>query len=76
VITEVTAGSPATQVYLVREERFVSLQPQQVVIAINGKPTLDTKAIVQEIQASPQIMRLTLRDSKQGTFDALLRMKY
>lgn len=76
VIIEVTAGSPATQVYLVRKERFVSLQPQQVVVAINGKPIPDTKTAVQEIQASPQIMRITLRDAKQGTFDALLRMKY
>jgi hypothetical protein len=76
VITEVSPGSPATQVYLVRKDQFVSLHPQQVVVAINGKPTPDTKTVVQEVNASPQIMRMTIRDAKQGTFDVLLRMKY
>jgi hypothetical protein len=76
VITEINPGSPATQVYLVRKDQFTSLQPQQVVVAINGKPTPDTKTVVQEVNASPQIMRMTLRDAKQGTFDVLLRMKY
>jgi hypothetical protein len=76
VITEINPGSPATQVYLVRKDQFTSLQPQQVVVAINGKPTPDTKTVVQEVNASPQIMRMTIRDAKQGTFDVLLRMKY
>lgn len=76
VITEVTPGSPASQVYLVRKDQFISLKPQQVVVAVNGKPTPDTKAVVQEVNASPQIMRLSIRDAKQGTFDVLLRMKY
>ncbi|MBN8600815.1 MAG: hypothetical protein J0M26_07295 [Planctomycetes bacterium] len=76
VITEVTPGSPASQVYLVRKDQFVSLSPQQVVVAINGKPTPDTKTVVQEVNASPQIMRMTIRDARQGTFDVLLRMKY
>lgn len=76
VITEVAAGSPATQVYLVRRDQFTSLRPQQVVVAINGKATPDTKTVVQEVNASPQIMRMTIRDAKLGTFDVLLRMKY
>lgn len=76
VITEVTPGSPATQVFLLRKDQFISLQPQQVVVAINGAPTPDTRSVVQEINASPQIMRMTIRDARQGTFDVLLRMKY
>lgn len=76
VIIEVTPGSPATQVYLIREARFVSLQPQQVVVAVNGKPTPNTESVVREIQAAPQIMRLTIRDAKQGSFDALIRTRY
>jgi hypothetical protein len=76
VIIEVTPGSPATGVFLIRQERFASLQPQQVVVAVNGKPTPDTESVVREIKASPQIMRMTVRDAKQGTFDALIRMKY
>lgn len=76
VITEVTPGSPATQVFLLRKDQFISLQPQQVVVAINGAPTPDTRSVVHEINASPQIMRMTIRDARQGTFDVLLRMKY
>lgn len=76
VITEVAPGSPATQVYLARKDQFISLQPQQVVVAINGIPTPDTKTVVQQVNNSPQIMRMTIRDAKQGTFDILLRMKY
>lgn len=76
VITEVAPGSPATQVYLPRKDQFISLQPQQVVVAINGLPTPDTKTVVQQVNNSPQIMRMTIRDAKQGTFDILLRMKY
>ena len=76
VITHVTPGSPATQVFLLRKDQFSSLQPQQVIVAINGTPTPDTKSVVQEINASPQIMRMTIRDARQGTFDVLLRMKY
>jgi hypothetical protein len=47
-----------------------------VVVAVNGKPTPDTESVVREIKASPQIMRITVRDAKKGSFDALIRMKY
>jgi hypothetical protein len=76
VIIEVAPGSPGTQVYLLAKDSMASLKPQQVIIAINGKTTPNTKTVVQEVNRSPQIMRLTIRDVKLGTFDVLLRMKY
>ena len=76
VITEVASGSPGTQVYLIAKDKMSSLRPQQVIIAINGKTTPNTATVVQEVNRSPQIMRLTIRDVKLGTFDVLLRMKY
>lgn len=76
VITEVAPGSPGAQVFALKSEKMVSLQPQQAIIAINGKNTPNTAAVVEEVNKSPQIMRLTIRDAKQGSFDVLLRMKY
>jgi len=76
VITEVSPNSPATQVFFIKRNQFISLQPQQVIVSINGKLTPDTKSVVQEVNASAQIMRLSIRDSKLGTVDVLLRKKY
>jgi len=76
VITEVSAGSPASQVFLIKQDKFIALKPQQVVIAINGKATPNTEAVVQAVKQSPQIMRLTIRDANTGSMDVLLRMKY
>ena len=76
VITQVSAKSPASQVFLIHDDRFVSLKPQQVVVSVNGTPTPDTETVVQEIKSSPQIVRLAIRDASTGTFEALMRMKY
>ena len=76
VITGVTRDSPATQVYSIAQEEFISLKPQQVVISVNGNLTPNTAAVIQAISASPQIMRLTVRDPTQGKIEVLLRMKY
>ncbi|HBJ35126.1 MAG TPA: hypothetical protein DDZ51_10305 [Planctomycetaceae bacterium] len=76
VITDVTQGSPATQAFLIRQDRFVSLKPQQVIVSVNGKTTLNTAAVGEAIRQSPQIMRLSVRDPMQGTIEVLVRMKY
>lgn len=76
VITTVEPGSPAAQVYLLREDTFASLAPQQVIVTVNGQAASDTRQVVGAIQASPQIVRLGIRDAQRGTFDVLLRMRY
>jgi hypothetical protein len=76
VIVEVAPNSPATQVFLVHQNQFASLLPQQVIVSVNGRPTPNTEAVVQALGESPQIMRLTVRDATRGTFEVLLRMKY
>jgi len=76
VITEVAQGSPATQAYFIREDRFVSLRPQQVILAVNGQATANTEAAAAAIRQSPQIVRLLVRDPMHGTHDVLLRMRY
>jgi hypothetical protein len=76
VITDITKGSPASQVFVIRQDKFTSLRPQQVITAINGHATPDTESVKKAIDTSPQIMRLTIRDPNQGTLDILLRKKY
>ena len=76
VITDVAQGSPASQAFLIHQDRFVSLQPQQVITSINGKATSNTAAVADAIRQSPQILRLSVRDPMQGTFEVLIRMRY
>lgn len=76
VIIEVAQGSPATQVFWVQQDRFVSLRPQQVILSVNGKPTSKTSEVAEAIGRSPQIARLSVRDPMQGTYEVLLRMRY
>jgi hypothetical protein len=76
VIVEVAQGSPATQAFLIHQDRFVSLRAQQVILSINGKATANTASVADAIRQSPQILRLSIRDPMQGTFDVLVRMRY
>jgi hypothetical protein len=76
VITEVAPKSPATQVFRIDQNRFVTLQSQQVILAINDVPTPTTELVVKQVGSSPIIMKLKIRDASLGTFDVLLRMKY
>jgi len=76
VITEVAPKSPATQVFRIDQNKFVTLQPQQVILSINDVPTTSTDLVVKQVGSSPIIMKLKIRDASLGTFDVLLRMKY
>jgi hypothetical protein len=76
VIISVQAGSPAAGVFIINQEAFTSLTPQQVIVSVNGQGVQNTDQVVQAIKASPQIVRLGIRDAKKGTFDVLLRMRY
>jgi hypothetical protein len=76
VIIEVAQGSPATQAFLIHQDRFVSLRAQQVIVSVNGKATSNTAAVAEAIRKSPQILRLSIRDPMQGTFEVLVRMRY
>lgn len=76
VITDVAQESPASQAFLIRQDRFVSLRPQQVIVSVNGKATSSTGAVADAIRQSPQILRLSVRDPMQGTFEVLIRMRY
>jgi hypothetical protein len=76
VIVEVTPSSPATQVFRLDLERMISLEPQQVVISVNGLPTADTEAALKAIQTAPQITRLGIRDRTGRSFDALIKLRY
>lgn len=76
VITEVASKSPATQVFRIDQNKFISLQPQQVILSVNDVPTPTTELVVKQVGSSPIIMKLKIRDASLGTFDALLRMKY
>lgn len=76
VIIDVAPGSPAAQAFLIRQDRFVSLRPQQVILSVDGKATSNTAAVADAIRQSPQITRLSVRDPMQGTFEVLLRMRY
>lgn len=76
VITEVAPKSPATQVFRIDRNKFVTLQPQQVILSINDVPTPTTELVVKQVGSSPIIMKLKIRDVSLGTFDVLLRMKY
>ncbi len=76
VITEVTPSSPASQIFVIAKDRFDTLRQQQVVVAINGNRVDNTEAVVKAVADSAQIMRLTIRDATQGSFDVLMRLRY
>lgn len=76
MINRIEPGSPAAQVYELRSKEFRSLQPQQVITAINGKNIQSIADVQTAIDASPQIVRLTIRDPRQGLLEVLLRMRY
>lgn len=76
VITEVVPDSPASSVFWIQKDQFVSLKPQQVIVSVNGKPTPNTEAVVQTVKSSPQIMRMTVRDANSGSMEVLMRMRY
>lgn len=76
MIVSVQPGSPAAQVFVINENRFAPLAPQQVIISINGTPVANTEQLSQVFKASPQIARLSIRDAQRGVFDVLLRMRY
>lgn len=76
VVIELAADSPATRVYQIEQKKFVSLQAQQVIFSVNGKETPDTKSVVEAIAAAPQISKLGIRDSRGGSYEVLIRMRY
>lgn len=76
MINRVEPGSPASQVYELSTKEFRSLQPQQVITAINGRNIQSIADVQTAIDASPQIVRLTIRDPRQGLLEVLLRMRY
>lgn len=76
MINRIEPGSPAAQVYELKSKEFRSLQPQQVITAINGKNIQSIADVQTAIDASPQIVRLTIRDPRQGLLEVLLRMRY
>lgn len=75
MIIQVAAGFPATQVYDIQAERYVSLAPGQLIVEANGQPVQGPVELREIIDASPQILRLTIRDAA-GVREVLMRMRY
>lgn len=76
VIASIENGSPATQAFLISNESFISLTPQQFVVSVNGQPVTNMEQLRNLLDASPQIVRMGIRDPNRGTFDVLLRLRY
>lgn len=75
VITQVRAGFPASQVYDLSAQRYVALQPGEVIVAANNLPIRTVAEIVAVIKNSPQVMRLKIRNSR-GDREVLMRLRY
>lgn len=76
MITQVRAGYPASNVYDLAAQQYRSLQPGEVVVAANNQPTRTVSELLAVIQESPQVMRLTIRSSRRGERDVLIRLRY
>ncbi len=75
MVIQVRAGFPASQVYDLAARRYVSLQPGELIVAANNIPIRTVAEIVDVTRASPQVMRLKIRNQR-GEREVLMRLRY
>ncbi len=75
MVIQVRAGFPASQVYDLSARRYVSLQPGELIVAANNIPIRTVAEIVDVTRASPQVMRLKIRNQR-GEREVLMRLRY
>jgi hypothetical protein len=76
MIVGVRAGFPASEVYDLSARRYVSLQPGEIIVAANNRRVQTVADIVGITERSPQVMRLTVRDPRDGDREVLMRLRY
>ncbi len=76
VIVEVLPNLPGARVFDLANKKYVSLQPNQVVVAANGQAVATAQNLFDIVRASPQVLRLTISDPTTGTKDYLMKLRY
>lgn len=74
-VTNVTPGLPATRVFDMRTQKYETMRPGQVITRVNNREVTDSLQFASLVQASPQIMRLTIQQGN-GSRDLLVRLQY
>ncbi|MBL9081543.1 MAG: hypothetical protein JNK76_07040 [Planctomycetales bacterium] len=75
-IYDIRADSPATRVFAVASESYLSLRAGQLITAANGVAVTDVGGFSQIVKDSPQILRLTIRDVSGRSQEYLMRLRY
>jgi len=75
LITIVSPGFPGERVYDLQTGEYISMRPQQVIVAVNGHPINQARAFAEAVKLSPQVMRVKIQDGNR-TRDVLMRLRY